>query len=116
MISKQKFVSNFHQKESSVCKVCTKESEKVYQLYQKYFTILALPLFPTRKIVYWCCTSCSVIKEVRSGNNNTLDNREQDISEELKATNKSQFNLRYYWGSILIFIAAILIILGISSL
>lgn len=102
MISKQRYVATYAEKVSSVCRVCQKDSEKNYQLYQKYFTILGLPLFPLGKIVYWSCKSCSVIKELKSGATKTLDNFEQDILEELKAKNNSQSDIRNYWGSILI--------------
>ena len=104
MITKQRYVAVYTEKVSSVCRVCQKESEKNYQLYQKYFTILGLPLFPLGKIVYWSCKSCSVIKELKPGANKTLDNFEQDILEELKSKNNSQSDIRNYWGSILIFV------------
>ncbi len=102
MISKQRFVTVHDEKVNSICKVCSKETEISYQLQQKYFTILALPLFPMGKIVYWSCKSCSVIKELKSGATKTLDNFEQDILENLKTNHKSQIDPRNYWGSILI--------------
>jgi hypothetical protein len=111
MISKQRFVTFHDEKVNSICKVCSKESEISYQLHQKYFTILALPLFPMGKIVYWSCKSCSVIKELKSGATKTLDNFEQDILEDLKTNNRSQTDPKNYWGSILIFAIIALILM-----
>ncbi len=114
MISKQRFITFHTENVNSICKVCNKDAEISYQLHQKYFTILGLPLFPLAKIVYWSCNSCSVIKELKSGSTKTLDNFEQDILEGLKAKNNSQSDIRNYWGSILIILILGLLVYAVT--
>ena len=116
MNTKYRYVATYPEKVTSTCRVCKKESEKQYQLYQTYFTMLALPLFPMRKIVYWNCKSCTVRKELKVFSTNTLDGFEQDIAVSLREKNSSHTHFRYYWGSILILFILCFIGYAISSI
>ena len=116
MNTNYRHVATYPEKVSSTCRVCKKESEKQYQLYQTYFSFFGLPIFPTRKIVYWNCTSCSVRKELKVFSNNTLDGFEQDIAVSLRENNSSHTHFRYYWGSILILMILCFIGYAISSI
>jgi hypothetical protein len=115
MNTKYRFITTYPEKISSICRVCKKESQKSFQLYQKYFVLLGLPLFPTQQIVYWNCDSCSVQKEVKIVALNTLDNWEEEIAQSLKMKFPSNKSIRYYWGSILILSILALIITSILS-
>ncbi len=116
MNTNYRYVATYHEKVSSTCRVCKKESEKQFQLYQAYFSMFGLPLFPTRKIVYWTCSSCSVRKELKVLTNNTIDSFEQDIAVSLREKNRSHTQFRYYWGSILIWLILCFIGFAISSI
>lgn len=116
MNTKYRYVATCPEKVTSTCRVCKKESEKQYQLYQTYFTMLALPLFPMRKIVYWNCKSCTVRKELKVFSTNTLDGFEQDIAVSLRENNSSHTHFRYYWGGVLILFILCFIGYAISSI
>lgn len=100
----------------SSCKICKKDSEKEYSLFQNYFTFLGLPFFPLRKKVYSTCKNCSVIKELKYRNNTIIDDFEQELLVELISKNKSHFKVRYFWGSLLIVLFLSLILSLIFSL
>lgn len=77
----------------SACDVCAAKEKRPYYCEQSYFVLYGLPLAPTKKTYYKSCSHCKARLKLRS-----TDPMLVTLQREIPAG----FNLRYWWGWLVI--------------
>ncbi len=107
--TKADFIGEHADRESSACKVCSAEQKAIYQVEQNYFLLYWLPLFPTKRVVYRICSSCSFKSKLRAGGSRLLDDHSADKLTELNSYFPKKYKFKYFWGILVFALIAALI-------
>lgn len=94
---------------SSTCKVCSASGQARYLVEQNYFLLYGLPLFPTKRVIFRICPSCSVKSKLRPGNSRVLDDYASNKIAELNTAYPPKMKFKYFWGAfVLAFIVSMI--------
>ena len=80
------------------CDVCAAKEKRLYYCEQSYFVLYGMPLAPTKKTYYKSCSHCKARLKLRS------------TDAMLPAVQRAMpvgFNLRYWWGWLVIAAVAV---------
>ncbi|MES2587817.1 MAG: hypothetical protein V4622_02485 [Bacteroidota bacterium] len=80
------------------CKVCGQENKPIYNVEQVYFLLYWLPIFPTNRLIYKICPSCSFKSKLRNKQSNLIDDNSNSNLANINFHFPKKNKLKYFWG------------------